>query len=328
MEYLIYRQIWDAVKSAKHCLLISHKKPDGDTLGAMLAFGNALEAAGRPHTRFCADEAPTPYRFMPGNFKMINSEKEALRSNPDLILLFDAGDLAFAGVSGLVSKIQPRPAIINIDHHHTNTRFGDINAVATDAASTTEVVHRLLAANNIEIDQRIATCLLTGLCTDTGNFTNPATTPSALRLGGELLTRGAKFGSIFRALWKNKSANTLKLWGLAMERLRYDRKNETATTVLFDKDLKEHGVPEEATEGISNFFSAVLNVPIILVLRETNDGKVKGSYRTTGDDDVSALAAKYGGGGHKKAAGFTVAGNIEELPNEWKVKIRSPLDKY
>lgn len=312
-----YKNIWETVLTAKHSLLISHKKPDGDTLGAMLAFSNALDSVGAAHTRFCVDEMPAPYRFMPGSYSVMSDARRALFARPDVVILFDAGDLVFAGVQELVARILPKPTIINIDHHHTNSLFGDINAVVTDAASTTEVVHRLLCANNIFIEQSIATCLMTGLCTDTGNFTNPATTTSALKLGGELLARGAKFGSIFRALWKNKSVGSLKLWGIALERLRF--KGEVATTALFERDLKECGSDEEATEGISNFLSAVLNVPIILVLRETADGKIKGSFRTTIDRDVSALAVSYGGGGHKKAAGFMISGKIEETSDEWKV---------
>lgn len=318
MDTILYKQIWETVLAAKRPLLISHKKPDGDTLGAMLAFGNALDSVNSVHTRFCVDEVPAPYRFMPGSYSVTSDARQVLFARPEAVILFDAGDLVFAGVHELLARILPKPLIINIDHHHTNKLFGDLNAVITDAASTTEVVHRLLSANNISIDQNIATCLMTGLCTDTGNFTNPATNTSALKLGGELLSRGAKFGSIFRALWKNKSVSSLKLWGIALERLRF--KGEIATTALFDRDLEECGSDEEATEGISNFLSSVLEVPIVLVLRETSLGKVKGSFRTTIDRDVSALAAIYGGGGHKKAAGFTISGKIEETPDEWKIR--------
>lgn len=317
MDTILYKQIWETVLAAKRPLLISHKKPDGDTLGAMLAFGNALDSVNTVHTRFCLDEVPAPYRFMPGSYSVTSDARQVIFARPEVVILFDAGDLVFTGVHELISRILPKPTIINIDHHHTNSRFGDLNAVVTDAASTTEVVHRLLSANNILIDQNIATCLMTGLCTDTGNFTNPATTTSALKLGGELLARGAKFGSIFRALWKNKSVSSLKLWGIALERLRF--KGEVASTALFDRDLEECGSDEEATEGISNFLSSVLDVPIVLVLRETSLGQIKGSYRTTVDRDVSALAAVYGGGGHKKAAGFTIDGKIEEARDEWRV---------
>jgi len=304
-------------------LLISHKKPDGDTLGAMLAFAGALEAKGVAHTRFCADEVPSPYFFMPGSHLVTSDHDAVLDARPDIVISFDAGDLVFAGAHGLVSRIYPKPFIINIDHHHTNTRFGDINAVVTDAASTTEVVHRLMATNNISVDMKMATCVLTGLCTDTGNFSNPATTSSSLLLGANLLAQGAKFGSVYRALWKNKSLEGLKLWGAALERLRYNPENQTATTALFLKDLADSDSDEEAAEGISNFLSSVLNVSVVLVLREAENGKVKGSYRTTGDIDVSALAAAYGGGGHKKAAGFLAAGGIEELANEWRVAVNN-----
>ncbi len=315
----IYKKIWEVVRSSKHILLISHKKPDGDTLGAMLAFGAVLDGAGITHTRFCVDEVPGAYFFMPGSHRVTSDCHKVWDARPDVVVSFDAGDLAFAGVEELISRIFPKPFLINIDHHHTNSRFADINAVVTDAASTTEVVHRFLFTNNIAVDIKIATCIFTGLCTDTGNFSNPATTVSSLRLGGELLAEGASFGSVFRALWKNKSLSSLRLWGLALERLRYNPEIQIATTALFLKDLADSGNNEEAAEGISNFLSSVLNVPIVLVLRETVDGRVKGSYRTTAEHDVSALAAKFGGGGHKKAAGFTITGKIEETLEEWKV---------
>lgn len=315
----IYKQIWDKTLGAKHALLTSHQKPDGDTLGAMLAFGAALDAKGIPHTRFCRDAVPAAYYFMPGSHRVTPDFDKVWDAKPDVVISFDAGDLVFAGVHELISRIYPRPFVINIDHHHTNVRFGDLNAVVTDAASTTEVVHRLLFANGINIDMNTATCLLTGLCTDTGSFTNPATTSSALFLGGDLILHGAKFGSIFRALWQNQSLGGLKLWGTALERLRYNPETRLATTAVFERDIKESGADGEAAEGISNFLGSVLNVPVVLVLKEAEDGKIKGSYRTTGDIDVSVLAAAYGGGGHKKAAGFCATGKIEETPLEWKV---------
>ncbi len=118
----VYKKIWEKALAARQILLVSHKKPDGDTLGSMVAFGNALDAAGVANTRYCADEVPEKYRFLPGTQRITGDDGEVLRKQHDLVIFFDSSDMAFAGGDKLVAKIFPRPDIINIDHHHTNTR--------------------------------------------------------------------------------------------------------------------------------------------------------------------------------------------------------------
>ncbi|TAL19195.1 hypothetical protein EPN90_04480 [Patescibacteria group bacterium] len=315
----LYRQAYQTALAARHPLLVSHPKPDGDTLGAMLAFGATLEAAGKTHTRFCADAVPRQYRFMAG-VERVTADREAVgRSSPDAVFVFDAGDLKYAGIEELIRELG-RPKIVNIDHHNSNQRYGDINVVVPDASSTAEVVHRLLAANGAIVDREIATCLLTGLCTDTSNFSNPATSASALKLGAELLRRGAKFAAVQKYLFQNKSAAALRLWGIALSRLTVNEKYGLAFTVITENDLEHTAAKGEITEGISNFLNAVLNVPTVLVLREDAGGLVRGSLRTNGGRDVSRLAQALGGGGHKKAAGFTIKGRLVEEQGNWKIK--------
>lgn len=315
-----FHEVKRMIEAARLPWLVAHRNPDGDTLGAMLALGLYLDGISKPHLRFCVDTPAASFRFMPGVTTVKTNTDEILRAAPDLLITFDSGDLRHSGIAELVNRFPNRPRIAVFDHHATNERFGEVNVVQTDAASTTEVVYRYLREIGAPITPEIATNLLTGLCTDTSNFSNPATTTSALRLAGELVSCGARFNSVFGALFRNKSVGVLKLWGAALERLHYNPADGMATTALFLKDFSEAGVPAGASsEGLSNFLSAVLKTPTIMVLREAEGGIVKGSLRTVENLDVSEIAKRYGGGGHKKAAGFTTTGTIRLVDGKWGV---------
>ncbi|MBP9748721.1 DHH family phosphoesterase [Patescibacteria group bacterium] len=319
MEQL-YRQAYQTALAARHPLLVSHPKPDGDTLGAMVAFGHALDVAGKAHTRFCVDVPPKQYHFMPGVDRVISDVAQVRAARPDAVFVFDAGDLRFAGIDQLLRELVPQH-IVNIDHHVSNARFGTVNVVVVDASSTAEVVHRILVANGVPITHGIATCLLTGLCTDTSNFSNPATSAPALAVGAALLRHGGKFSAVLKHLVRNKTVSTLRLWGIALSRLAYNEQYGTASTVITLQDLATTQAEEEATEGLSNFLNAVLDVPTVMVLRELQGSFVRGSLRTTGTRDVSLVAKALGGGGHKKAAGFTVRGRLEEQDGRWRLLV-------
>jgi phosphoesterase RecJ-like protein len=204
--------------------------------------------------------------------------------------------------------------IINIDHHATNEHYGQINLVIPTAASTTEVLFHYFRNNNIFVNPKMATSLLTGLATDTSNFSNSATSAIALAVGGELIRSGGNYNLINDATIKNKSIEVLRLWGKVFSRLVKDERTGITYTFITKTDLDEHQVSEAESEGIANFLNNLENTSIAMILRETADGKIKGSFRTTRSDiDVSALAKKLGGGGHKKAAGFNTDGTIEEV---------------
>lgn len=311
--------IFEKLLAARRPILVSHRKPDGDTLGGMMAVYNWLRDQGREAYAFCVDAPSSAYSYFP-RIREVQKNHEIFHDElVDMICVFDAGDLQYAGIDTYVAAMPKRPFIANFDHHVTNTLFGDANLVVTDASSTAEVVHAFFAANAAEVTQAMATCLMTGLLTDTSNFSNPATTVKSLEIASDLLLKGVSMRDITRRLMRNKPVAALKLWGLALERLRWDEGKKTATTALFRKDLEEHPVDDEHLEGLSNFLNHILKADVVLVLKETHDGKVKGSYRSATDVDVAELAKAHGGGGHKKAAGFTVAGAIGEHADGWKI---------
>ncbi len=316
----VSKRIFEKLSVARKPILVAHKKPDGDTLGAMMAVYNWLRDQGRDAHAFCADEPATAYAYFPRIKEVKNDPKIFQDEEADMLCVFDASDMKYAGIEDFVNAMPKRPFIADFDHHITNLMFGDANLVVTNASSTAEVVHEFFDDNGAEITRAMATCLMTGLLTDTSNFSNPATTVKSLEIASELLLKGVSIRDITRRLMRNKPFDALKLWGRALERLRFDPQTQIASTVLFRKDFQDHPVEDEHVEGLSNFLNHLLQADVVLVLKELGRNRVKGSYRSATETDVAEMAKAYGGGGHRKAAGFTVDGAIVEHPNGWRVE--------
>jgi len=305
-----------ALEKSERVVCVSHRGPDGDTLGGMLTMSLALERMGKKVTRFCIDAAPKSLRFMAGTERMVSDT--GVFADADTVCVFDAGDLRFANIDTVIASLPNRPVVVNIDHHATNELFGDVNCVVVGAASTTEVVYRILKALRAPIGPEMATMLLTGLVVDTGQFFNPATSSSALQLAAELQRAGGDLKAVARAYNKNKTIDALVLWGKVLERIKYDPVRSHVSTVIRLDDFGSMPANDDSVDGLANFLNSNLEARTVLILKEMPDGIVKGSLRTSHDDtDVAAIALRFGGGGHRKAAGFTTRSKIVEKENEW-----------
>ncbi len=316
----LHRSAHETIRGATRVLIVAHKKPDGDTLGAAAAMFNFCRANGIPATGFCLDVVPAQYAYMPGTDEFTADPAVFADPRHDVMAVFDAGDLRFAGIADFVAAMPTRPTIVNFDHHATNERYGAVNVVDVTASSTAEVVYDFLGTVGADIDRAVATCLLTGILTDTGSFSNPATTDTSLEAASDLMRRGAKMQEVANRLMRNKSLTSLRLWGNVLARLKFNDRLGVASTAIYAREIEAEGVDEEDVEGISNFLNQFLDAKVVLVLKELPDNKVKGSLRTAEDIDVSALAKLLGGGGHKKAAGFTIPGRIKETEQGWRVE--------
>ncbi|HLD22180.1 MAG TPA: DHH family phosphoesterase [Patescibacteria group bacterium] len=320
----IYKQIFTAIDRSKHVMLVMHKRPDGDTAGSCLAMAHYLDVIKKSHTCFCIDELPGNLHFLPGKEKVSTdiAHWQPEKAQFDLLIVFDAGDLKYSGIADYVDMLSHNFTIINIDHHTTNAHFGNHNLVVTTASSTCEIVHDLLHSINA-LNKHMATCLLTGLMTDTGGFTNLATSASAVSAASKLLAKGANMQNITKRVFQNRSIATLKLWGRALERLRANSSG-IVITIITQKDLEECGAPEEAINGVANFLNSLddqIDAKAVLVLSEIEKGMIKGSFRTTHPlIDVSKFAMLLGGGGHKKAAGFTICGQLKHAQGQWSIE--------
>lgn len=313
MPYNESKTIHLKLMGAEHILLVPHQNPDGDTLSSVCAFMQYLKTHGRTHTAFCSTAVPKNMDFLP-HFERVSTDSSIFEKYKfAAVCTFDAGDIDYAGVGQFLRKLNYKPLVINFDHHISNKRFGDFNIIDADASSTTMVLYNYFKRNEIEIDRFIATCLLTGLMTDTETFTNSATKSITLEIGGNLIRRGGNFGMIKQRILKDKTIPGLKFWGIILERLYRNAKHNAAITYIKLSDMGAQNLSEGDLDGVSNFLKMAENTNIIVFLKEIPGGKIKGSMRTaSGNTDVAKIAVELGGGGHKKAAGFTVEGRILE----------------
>ncbi|MDD4351624.1 MAG: bifunctional oligoribonuclease/PAP phosphatase NrnA [Candidatus Gracilibacteria bacterium] len=303
----------NTLANAKKILLISHRSPDGDTLGSTLAWYFALLSKGKIVYPFCVDPLPDKMQYLPAWDKMTN--KLPNLESIDLVIINDHGDLKLSGLNEVNDQILARKQVINIDHHPSNDFFGHQNFVFTDAASCTQIVTQLLKKLGFRITPDMATLLLNGLYTDTGSFQHSNTSPAALETAALLMSYGANWNLIVKNAFKTLPVSTMKLWGHVLANMNTNAKGITSSTVT-EHDLEDAKADSSELEGVVNFLNAVPNTKFSVLLSERGD-VVKGSLRTPKDDvDVAKIASFFGGGGHVKAAGFAVKGKIQREKNK------------
>ncbi|KKQ27612.1 MAG: MgpA protein [Candidatus Magasanikbacteria bacterium GW2011_GWC2_37_14] len=322
------KQIHNLIINAQNIVLVPHQNPDGDALGSVSSFSYYLISLNKRHYIFCATPASSKLQTLPHLIEPNNS-LEIWKTQPDLIIVLDSGDLKYAGIDQIISNLTHEYLIINIDHHNSNTNFGQHNLVIKNASATAEVLYHFYKYNNINIDKNMALSLLTGLITDTDNFTNGATNTSSLKIASELIHRGANFNFLKNWFIKDKSILALKLWGTVLSRLSKHEELDIVYTYLTKNDFNNLEINENEIEGIANFLNNLGEGRASLILKELSNKKIKGSLRTTNDNiDVSVIAKTLGGGGHKKASGFVLEGTLEEvLKKVWEAVAKSEKKK-
>lgn len=302
--------------------VISHINPDGDSIGSLLALGTALKRLYNTVYIFINDELPKKYTFLPGVQDIIVYKHEE-EINFDFCFVLDCGDSKRLGYSEII--LNKSNVVVNIDHHISNTNFGDINIIDINASSTSEIVFNLLKNNNIPIDKKIATCLYTGITTDTGNFTYDNTTSYTHRVAAELMEQAIDLTNITFHLYQNKSLNSVEFLGDMLRRLKTSFDGKLAIITITEDDLEKYNLSSSDVDGVINYARDIQGVEIAILLKETSDGFVKIGLRSKNTIDVSKLAGKFGGGGHKKAAGATVKGSLVEVQEKIEVQIKKSL---
>jgi len=314
------QEILTKIQTAQNILLVTHKNPDGDGLGALSALALFLQINKKNYQLFCRNQISQNEKFLP-LLHEVSFDPKTFDNIFDLVIVLDSGSLDYAGVDDLIGNITSNYILINIDHHTSNTYFGQINLVVDSASSASEIVYDLLRLWQAPISKDMATALLNGIIFDTGAFSNAGTTLTCLQSASHLLNLGARHKEINEKKFRDKSLNLLKLWGRAFERLKYNENFNLAYTIITLKDFSDLDLNPEAGAGLSNFFNELSGAKIVLVLTEQTNGTLKGSLRSTYDDvDVSILAKTWGGGGHKKAAGFSVNSKVFYNENIWGIR--------
>ena len=312
MPERIMKQIYNKVLQSEKILLIPHQNPDADALGSITAFMEFLTSISKNYQGFCVTEISPKLFFLPNSEKFTFDEK-ILKENFDLIIIFDTGSSDYTGLKDYLEKT--KNFVINIDHHPTNTLYGNLNLVNIDACSTTEILYDFFTKNKIKVNHKMASCLLAGIITDTDRFQNSNTTSKTIQTTGKLLEYGANLSQIQKNQYTNKTIKSLKMWGVILSRLTKKNEYSFAYTYITQKDLIDNGATAEDVEHIGNFMNSISDAKIRLVLKEEDSGYIKGSFRGSDDDSVNVAeyAKKLGGGGHKKAAGFKIKGTVEEV---------------
>lgn len=316
LDESVVEQIKQKIIGAQKTLLIAHKNPDGDTLGASLAFFWYLKGLGKDVDVACFNEPGEGLQFLPGVEHMIYDFND---SDYDLVMSFDSADPKLSGFDTSHPEVFSRKdRHINIDHHMSNLMYAGINLVLTDCASTTQVLYYLMKSFKGIFTRDIATCLLTGLYTDTGSYMHQNTTADTLRVGSDLLAHGADLASLSKHFFNTKPVNQLRLWGRILSRAKMTE-DDVIVSAIMQNDLQELGANTDQLSGAIEFLKYVPGIRYAEILSEDASGRVKGSLRTIRDDvDVSAIAGQYGGGGHVKAAGFSIPGRLQRQV-QWKV---------
>jgi phosphoesterase RecJ-like protein len=299
------KAIADALRQHDRFLVVTHENPDGDALGSLLASTLALRQLGKDAVMYLAGETPLPreYAFMP--LEELVRERSEDASNRVLL----AVDCAKEDRIGDEALLPLAPLVLNVDHHHDNTRFGDINLIVADASSTGEVLRDVFAELGIELTPELAEPLYIALVTDTGRFQYANTTPKALRLAAELVEAGADIHAVFQEVYESVEFAKLKLLARALDRAEVLEGGRIVVSHLQRSDFAEVGASEPYSEGIIDYLRAVEGTELAVLIREQPNEKphaYKGSLRSSIDElDVSVIARRFGGGGHRQAAGFS-----------------------
>lgn len=303
-----WKRIAEALDAARSVAVGAHLDPDGDALGSALALAIALRRMGKRVRVAMPSPVARLYAFLPGagRIAVLDDERRVRRAPPvDVLVALDCGDRERFGALAAWR----RGTLVNIDHHRSNERFGDLNVVRPEAACTAILVDRLLGRLGAALDRDIATCLYTGVVYDTGRFMHPNTTGAVLRFAARLIDAGIDAGDVNRRLTYTLTPADLRARRIGLERLAVDRRDPRLAGIALGRaDLRSAGAVSDWGDLVE-LPRSLAGVEIAYLLRE-RERDVRCSLRSNPPYAVGAVAAELGGGGHAQAAGCTIPGNL------------------
>ncbi len=305
-----FAEIGRALREHQRFVVISHVRPDGDALGSEIAMAHSLRQIGKEAKAWNEDGMLEKYRFLAG--AEILSVPPGEPEDFDVAIALDTATQNRLGTSA--QAVRSARLWINIDHHPSNPRYGDLVYIDPTAPATGQILFELLTAEQFPIDRVIAENLYAAISTDTGSFQYPNTTARTLDIGAELVRRGVNIGRLSQQLYESYPRRRLELLRALLETMRFDADGRIASFSLSLKTAAKLGVLPEDNEGLIDHLRAVQGVVVAIFFEELNDGKVRVSMRSKSDAaDVCAICQKFKGGGHKLAAGARVPGTLAEV---------------
>ena len=311
------KQIIQQLKNSRSVLIASHINPDGDALGSLLALGLAMETLDIKTTLYNESDIPAVYRFLP-EIDRIQNQISRVHAYETAVIL-DCSNLDRMGrATEIVTQI---PMVINIDHHATNTHFGERRLIDDQACATAELVFRLLKEMRIPISPAMATAIYTGIVTDTGSFRFSNTNAAAFAICNEMVRLGVEPFHIAQHLYGPYSLARIKLLNQALESIEISNNGSLSLMTLTRKMLRETGTQPEDADGLIHYARRIEDVKMAALIQEqahdrhhaTAGNKYHVSLRSDGSIDVAAIAATFGGGGHPNAAGFSIESPLQKI---------------
>jgi len=295
-------------------LVLSHVNPDGDATGSALATAMMLEALGKEYIVANEGETPKKFSFLPRFHLLRNLSQQPLNETFSAVIAVDCADRSRMG--NVEALFAPGAALLNIDHHPTNDRFGSVNLIDPEAAATAEVLFELAQAAGISFHEELALCIYTGLLTDTGGFRYANTSPRVMEIAAKLLTYGVKPSEVAERCLEEITYSHVKILRRALQTLTLSHQGKIAAISVRQKDFAETGADREDVSGLVNYCRNIEGVEVGVSFVEAEQEAVKVSMRSRDLVDVSAVAKQLGGGGHKKAAGCTLRGDLEQVKKQ------------
>lgn len=311
----------DILKGPRSWIVASHLTPDGDTLGSAIAMAHLLRALGGTVIHVCPDPVPSRYAFLPGTDAVLTTLPDDLGAHG--LVTCDAAELSRFG--DWAEPFAAMPLRINVDHHVSNPGFGTLNLVLTDCAATGEVVYHLFEHFEVPVPLDAAQALYVAIVTDTGGFAYEATSTESHRIAGELLSIGVSPSEMTEQLFDQVPLSELKIKALAMSGMQLSDGGRIAWTIVTQAMLDACGAHESQLDGLTEQLRSLQGVDVAFSLRETPRG-LKLSLRGK-RSDVNQVAARFGGGGHRRAAGATVPGPLETAASRVLDAIRAELHR-
>ncbi|MFA6357653.1 MAG: bifunctional oligoribonuclease/PAP phosphatase NrnA [Candidatus Omnitrophota bacterium] len=318
-------EVCAAIKKYNKFLITAHTSPEGDALGSELGFYSLIKSLGKEGTIINEDKVPYGYDFLCGNkpIQLLSRESQSVKF--DCFVALDCADLKRTGEVYKLNKFnQP---ILNIDHHISNQKFGDINWVDPQASSCSEMVFKLYKKLNQKIDKDSALALYTGMMTDTGSFRYSNTSSFTLKAVSELLKLGVNVKEVYRNTYENIPINDIKLLLKLLPKIKFYYKSKIASFKISDELMKAGKPSVDIADLLLSFGRSIKGVEVVVIFKENlgNKNEVRINLRSQGKADVNKIAAFFGGGGHKSASGCTLTGNIEKIEKIVIAKIQRVL---
>ncbi len=307
------------IRDARRVIVITHVAPDGDAIGSLLGLGWALRWLGKEYTLACADPVPRRFTYLPGS--------EAIVTGPqgkyDLVISLDCADLERLGTA-YDESLAGLP-VINVDHHVTNTHFGTVNWVDTEAASAAEMVLELVESLGVPLDSDLALCLLNGIVTDTRGFRIPHTPLRTMRAALKLMEAGAELPKVTDHVFNRRPFSDIRLWGRVLNDTQLD--GRIIWSQITPAMRRECAFSEKGDAGLVNFLGTTAEADVAIMFIEEDDGRIKVEMRAVPGVDVSAVALRLGGGGHPQAAGCTLDSDLDEVREKVLTAVKETLSK-